>query len=51
VRFTDLGAEAQARLDRIVRDALVQAILEPDSEPELPSLDAEELLPGGFQPL
>jgi hypothetical protein len=51
VRFLDLGAEAQARLDRIVRDALVQAILEPDSEPELPSLDAEELLPGGFQPL
>jgi hypothetical protein len=51
VRFLDLGAEAQARLDRIVRDALVQAILEPESEPELPSLDAEELLPGGFQPL
>lgn len=51
VRFLELGAEAQARLDRIVRDALVQAILEPESEPELPSLDAEELLPGGFQPL
>jgi hypothetical protein len=51
VRFTDLGAEAQARLDRIVRDALVQAILEPESEPELPSLGEEELLPGGFQPL
>ncbi len=51
VRFTDLGAEAQALLDRIVRDALVQAILEPESQPELPSLGAEELLPGGFQPL
>jgi hypothetical protein len=51
VRFLDLGAEAQVRLDRIVRDAMVQAILEPESEPELPSLDAEELLPGGFQPL
>ena len=51
VRFTELGAEAQARLDRIVRDALVQAILEPDCEPELPSLGEEELLPGGFQPL
>jgi hypothetical protein len=36
-------------LDRIVRDALVQAILEPESEPELPSLGEEELLPGGFQ--
>jgi hypothetical protein len=51
VRFHDLGAEAQALLDRIVRDALVQAILEPDSEPALPSLGEEELLPGGFQPL
>jgi hypothetical protein len=51
VRFTELGAEAQARLDRIVRDALVQAILEPESEPELPSLGEEELLPGGFQSL
>jgi len=51
VRFTDLGAEAQAILDRIVRDALVQAILEPESEPALPSLGEEELLPGGFQPL
>ncbi len=51
VRFTELGAEAQALLDRIVRDALVQAILEPESEPALPSLGAEELLPGGFQPL
>ncbi len=51
VRFTDLGAEAQALLDRIVRDALLQAILEPESEPALPSLGGEELLPGGFQPL
>ena len=51
VRFTDLGAEAEALLDRIVRDALVQAILEPESEPALPSLGEEELLPGGFQPL
>ena len=51
VRLTELGAEAQALLDRIVRDALVQAILEPESEPALPTLGAEELLPGGFQPL
>jgi hypothetical protein len=51
VRFTDLGADAQALLDRLVRDALVRAILEPENEPELPSLGAEELLPGGFQPL
>jgi len=51
VRFTGLGAEAEALLDRIVRDALVQAILEPESEPALPSLGEEELLPGGFQPL
>jgi hypothetical protein len=51
VRFTELGAEAQALLDRIVRDALIRAILEPESEPTTPSLGAEELLPGGFQPL
>jgi hypothetical protein len=51
VRFTDLGAQARDLLDRIVRDALVQAILEPESEPALPSLGEEELLPGGFQPL
>jgi hypothetical protein len=51
VRFTDLGAEGQSLLDRIVRDALIQAILEPESAPALPSLGEEELLPGGFQPL
>jgi hypothetical protein len=51
VRFTELGAEAQALLDRIVRDALVRALLEPESPPALPSLGEEELLPGGFQPL
>ena len=50
-RFTGLDPEGQALLDRIVRDALVQALLEPESEPALPSLDGEELLAGGFQPL
>jgi hypothetical protein len=49
VRFTGLSEDAQAHLDRIVRDALVRALLEPESEPELPSLGDGELLPGGFQ--
>ena len=51
VRFTDLSDEARSRLERIVRDALVRALLEPESEPQLPSLGDDELLPVGFQPL
>lgn len=51
VRFTGLRGEAQQKLDRIVRDALVQSLLEPESPPEVPSLGGDELLPGGFQPL
>lgn len=49
VRFVGLSAEAQAKLDRIVRDALVRSLLEPEAPPEVPSLGGEELLPGGFQ--
>ena len=51
VRFAGLTAEARALLERIVRDALVRTLLEPESDPPLPSLAEEDLLPGEFQPL
>jgi hypothetical protein len=49
VRFVGMSEEAKARLDRIVRDALVQSLLEPETPPEIPSLGGEEALPGGFE--
>lgn len=51
VRFTGLDEEAGRLLDRIVRDALVRALLEPDRPPEVPSIGEDELLPDGFEPL
>lgn len=49
VRFVGLSEEAQEKLDRIVRDSLVQSLLEPEAPPEVPSLGDDELLPGGFE--
>jgi len=48
VHFTRLAPETEALLDRVIRDALVRFLLEPDSPPEVPSLDGDELLPGGL---
>ncbi len=41
VRFEELSARAQETIDSIVRDSLMEALLNPDEEPEVPSLDAE----------
>jgi hypothetical protein len=51
IRFADLEAPARALIDRIVRDALVRSLLEPEAEPQMPSLGEEELLQAGFRRL
>lgn len=42
VRFVSLSDEASAFIDRIVNDALAKLLLDPDSEPAVPSIDEEE---------
>jgi hypothetical protein len=49
VRFTGLAPETGALLDRIICDALVRSLEEPTAPPGIPSLDGEELLPGGLE--
>lgn len=49
VRFTELSDRGRQLIDRIVHDALVEALLAPDSEPGPPSLDEDELVPGDFE--
>lgn len=41
VRFEELSQKAQETIDSIVRDALMDALLNPEDEPEVPSLDAD----------
>jgi hypothetical protein len=36
-------------IERIVQDALVQTLLEPDSEPQIPTLGEEDLSIPGFE--
>jgi hypothetical protein len=43
VRFTRLSEDSMQLIDRIIQDALVQTLLEPDSEPEIPTLGEEDL--------
>lgn len=49
VRFTELSDQGRRLIDRIVHDALVEALLAPDSVPGPPSLDEDELVPGDFE--
>jgi hypothetical protein len=42
LEFVDLSADAVAFLDRVVHDALVQTLLEPESEPDIPVISMEE---------
>jgi hypothetical protein len=49
VRFTQLSEDSMQLIDRIIQDALVQTLLEPDSEPEIPSLGEEDLSIPGFE--
>jgi hypothetical protein len=51
VRFTEASMDSRELIDRIVKDALIQTLLEPDSEPEVPTLDEEDLSIPGFESL
>ncbi|NOY07723.1 MAG: PilZ domain-containing protein [Spirochaetes bacterium] len=48
VRFTDLTQASAQVIDRIVEDALIHALLSPESKPEIPSIGEEELLTASF---
>jgi hypothetical protein len=50
VRFTRLSEDSMQLIDRVIQDALVQTLLEPDSEPEIPTLGEEDLSIPGFEP-
>lgn len=49
VRFIQLNEDSMRLIERIVQDALVQTLLEPDSEPEIPTLGEEDLSIPGFE--
>ena len=36
-------------IDRIIQDALLQTLLQPESEPQIPTLDEEDLSIPGFE--
>jgi hypothetical protein len=44
VRFSGLSEQAREIIDMMIRNALTNALLNPDTEPEIPSLGEEELL-------
>ncbi len=45
VRFLNLSPESERKIDAIVKDALFQILVQPETEPEVPSLGEEELTP------
>ena len=49
VRFIQLNEESIGLIDRVIQDALLQTLLEPDSEPEIPTLGEEDLSIPGFE--
>ena len=49
VRFIQLNEDSMGLIDRIINDALVQTLLEPDSEPEIPTLEEDDLSIPGFE--
>jgi PilZ domain len=51
VRFRDLSSAARELSERIVRDAVIQALLYPEQEQQVPVLTSEELLIPGFDQL
>jgi hypothetical protein len=51
VRFTDLSEDSMLLIDRIIQDALVQTLMEPEGEPEVPTLGAEDLTIPGLESL
>ena len=42
VRFEDLSEHCRSTIDTIVKDALLGALLNPEEEPEIPSLETDE---------
>ena len=42
VKFVDLSPEATEFIDRIVQDALVAILIDPDAQPSVPTIDEEE---------
>ena len=48
VRFRSLSQESKTTINTIVKDALFQILIEPQDEPEIPTLD-EDLLTTDFQ--
>jgi len=51
VRFTQLSEDSIRLIDRIIQDSLVQTLLEPDNEPEIPTLGEEDLSIPDFESL
>jgi hypothetical protein len=49
VRFLDISDQARELGGRIVRDALIQALLYPEQEPVIPTLSGDDLLVPGFE--
>lgn len=51
VRFTLSGEDSMKLINRIVQDALLQTLLQPGSEPAIPTLGEEDLSISGLEPL
>ena len=51
VRFSTLSDDSAKLIDRIVQDALLQTLLQPENEPAIPTLGEEDLSISGFEPL
>ncbi len=51
VRFTLSGEDSMKLINRIIQDALLQTLLQPESEPAIPTLGEEDLSISGFEPL
>jgi len=51
VRLTMLSDDSMNLINRIIQDALLQTLLQPDSEPAIPTLGEEDLSISGFEPL
>ena len=49
VRFTDLSEASKMIIDQIVNDAIVHALVEPDSEASVPSLAEDSMLTPNFE--
>jgi hypothetical protein len=51
VRLVKMSADSMEVIDRIIRDALVQSLLEPEKESQVPSLEEEDFSISDFESL